>query len=353
MTKKLAIDCSKLNDKYFTGTHRFLVSFLEQVVTNSSFRFTFYFKETPKQDFSFLKYGEVLVLGEGAFYTQFKLLKELSKYDYFMFPWQTCPILGFMFRKRLIGIIHDVGFSTISRITTFFTQFVCGKVFSVSETTAKKLLTKSVVLGEGVSKNIFYKIKPKELEKYKKDPKSMKDYDIPSDFILSLGRVEKRKNVYNNLRAFAIVKKYYPKLKYIFVGNMVEDESLLYSFVKSLGIEKSDVIFMKFLGDNEVNVFLNSMDLMLFTPFEEGFGLPVVEAYAVGKPVVLSNIDVFQNFKVSKKQFVAPNNPESIAEGIIMCLKDSSSFYQDTVALSILKRFSWENSAKVFFRVIK
>ena len=353
MTKKLAVDCSKLNDKYLTGTHRFLVSFLDQLVSNTSFRFTFFFKETPKQEFSFLKSGNVVVIGDGAFYTQLKLLKELIQYDYFVFPWQTCPFLGFIFRKRLIGIIHDTGFSTISKITTFFTQFVCGTVFSVSETTAKKLFTKSIVLGEGVSKNIFYKIKPKELEKYKKESKSMKNYDIPYDFILSLGRVEKRKNVYNNLRAFSIVKKYYPKLKYIFIGNLVEDENLLYSFVKSLGIEKIDVIFMKFLEDSDVNVLLNSMNLMLFTPYEEGFGLPVVEAYSVGKPVVLSNIEVFQNFKVSKKQFVDPHNPESIAEGVIMCLKDSSNFYQETVALSVLKRFSWENSAKVFFKVIK
>ena len=92
---------------------------------------------------------------------------------------------------------------------------------------------------------------------------------------------------------------------------------------------------------------------MLFTPFDEGFGLPVVEAYSVGKPVVLSNIDVFQTFKISKNQFVDPNNPESIAEGVVLCLKDSSKFFDDSIAVSILKRFSWENYAKVFFKAIK
>lgn len=353
MTKKIAIDCSKLSDKYLTGTHRFLASFLDEVVKNSNFEYFFYFKDIPEHDFNFLKSGKVISLGDKPFYTQLRLLNELYKYDYFVFPWQTCPFLGFVFRNKIIGIVHDTGFSVIPKITTFFTQFVCGKIFSVSESTAKKLLVKSVVLGEGVSEDIFYKIKPKELDIQRKAFNSMKENDIPSNFILSLGRVEKRKNVYNNLRAFGIVKKYYPKLKYLFIGNMVEDENLLYSFVKSLGIDKQDIVFKKFLSDKDLNVYLNCMNLMLFTPFEEGFGLPVIEAYAVGKPVVLSDIDVFQGFKVSKKQFVDPNNPESIAEGIIMCLKDSSKFYEESVALSILKRFSWKNSTRVFFKVIK
>jgi glycosyltransferase involved in cell wall biosynthesis len=354
MIKKLAVDCSRLNDKYLTGTHRFLVGFLNEIVKNDSvgrqkgFEYTFFFKEQPSDEkFDFIKYGKVVILGNKPFYTQLMLLKELSKFDFFIFPWQTCPFLGFLNRKKMVAIIHDSGFSSISKVTTFFTQLICGKVFSVSETTAKKLVVKSTVLGEGVDSKVFYKIKNKELEKYKKD------YDIPSNFILSLGRVEKRKNIYNNLRAFSIVKKYYPKLKYVFIGNIVEDENLLYSFIKSLGIEKQDVVFKRFVEDVQLNIYLNSMNLMLFTPFDEGFGLPVVEAYSVGKPVVLSNIDVFQTFKISKNQFVDPNNPESIAEGVVLCLKDSSKFFDDSIAVSILKRFSWENSAKVFFKAIK
>lgn len=347
MKLKIAFDCSRLSDKHPSGTHRFLLNFLNTLTRYDDFEFTFFFKVRPNlEENKFLSKGQVIVLENEKFYTQFGLLKYLDSYDYFIFPWQTCPFLGFLNRNKIVSIIHDSGFSLKSKITTFLTQFSSGKVFSVSEATAKKLFVPSIVLGEGVSREIFYKIKSKELFKLKQD------YNIPEFFILSLGRVENRKNYVNNIKAFSLVKKYYPKLKYIFIGNILEDENKIYSLIDSLKIPRSEVVFKKFLSDYELNVYLNCMELLLFTPFEEGFGLPLLEAYSVGKPAVISKIRAFKNMKINDKQWCNPHDYKKIAEKVSLCLKDNASFYNHEIVKEILHINSWENSVRNFIKNI-
>jgi glycosyltransferase involved in cell wall biosynthesis len=345
MKLKLAIDCSRLTDKYPSGTHRFLLNFLNTLSRDYNYDLTFFFREKPKiRDMNFIEKGKVIVLENENFFTQIGILKHLEDYDYFVFPWQTCPFLGFMYKKKIISIIHDSGFSLRSKVTTFLTQMCSGKVFSVSEATAEKLVVPSVVLGEGVSTDIFYRLKSKEVYNLRERLK------VPNFFILSLGRVEKRKNIYNNLKAFKEVKKYYPKLKYVFIGKIIEDENKIYSFIASLNIPRSEIVFKNFVSDYDLNVYLNSTELLLFTPFEEGFGLPLLEAYSVGKPAVISKIPAFKDLKISDKQMCDPEDIEKIAEKVCLCLKDTASFYNQEKVKSILNRNSWENCVKIFVK---
>ena len=224
--KSIAIDCSKLNTLYKTGTHRFLIGFLNELTLNKDYKFYFYVngKDTNIKEFPFSKKGEVVALNYRFFYTQLGLLKELTKYDYFLFPWQTLPFLGFFSRAKKLSIIHDLGYSLTSFLTTIGTQLVSDAVFSVSESTATKLFRKSIVIGEGVDQRIFFPIPSIELKN------KAKDLDIPAFFILSVGRIEKRKNIYNNLIAFSKIVKLYPNLKYVFIGKFVESEEKIYSF---------------------------------------------------------------------------------------------------------------------------
>jgi len=347
MKIKVAFDCSKLTDKFPSGTHRFLFNFLTTLCKENQYDLTFFFKERPDlNEFKFLSEGKVVVLENEKFYTQLGLLKHLNYYDYFVFPWQTCPFFGFFQRQKIVSIIHDSGFSLKSKITTFLTQICSGKVFSVSEATAKILIVPSIVLGEGVSNEIFYKIKSKELFKLKQN------LNIPEFFILSLGRVESRKNFVNNIKAFKVLKKFYPRLKYIFIGKIVEDENKIHSLINNLKIPRGDIVFKNFVPDFELNVYLNSMELLLFTPFEEGFGLPLLEAYSVGKPAVISKINSFENMIISDKQWCNPSNFERIAEKVALCLKDNSNFFNQSVAKEILNKNSWENSVRNFVKNI-
>lgn len=344
MKKTIAVDCSKLNNSYKTGTHRFLIGFLNELVKNKNFDYFFYINNSGEnlKDFEFTKKGKIIAVPYSFGYTQLGLLKELNKYDYFIFPWQTIPFLGFFSKSKKISIIHDSGFSLKSKITTFLTQIVSDQVFSVSSYTAKNLFRKSIVIGEGVDTSLFYPLDVADLKKYSKE------LNIPNFFILSLGRIEIRKNIYNNLLAFAKIKNYYPNLKYVFIGGFVGDEEKIYSFMGELGLTREEVLFKKNISDFELNVYLNLMEFLVFTSLEEGFGLPVLEAYAVQKPVLLSKIEQLAEFKLSAKQYVDPYNVPAISEKMIKFLKKEHGIESKKEYKEILNQFTWKRCVENF-----
>lgn len=349
MKKSIGIDCSKLNNPYKTGTHRFLVGFLNELVKNDEFEYFFYVNKDGDflKQFSFAKKGKVICLNYPFLYTQIGLLKSLKNHDFFLFPWQTLPFLGIWGGCKKVSIIHDLGYSLNSKITTFFTQLISDKIYSVSSSTAKGLFRSSLVIGEGVDGNLFYPIPSAELKT------KVRQLDLPNFFILSVGRVEKRKNVYNNIKAFSKLKKYYPNLKYIFIGNYIEDEKKIYSLIKDLGMNDGEILFKNNISDSELNIYLNSMEFLVFTSLEEGFGLPVLEAYSVQKPVLLSKIEQLAEFKISANQFVDPNNVSEISEKMIKFLKKDHGIKSKKDYKEILSKFSWKRSAETFIKGLK
>jgi len=340
---KIAVECSKLNTDKKTGTHRFLIGFLEELSLRKDISITFYFNKLDKNlvNYKFLKKGSVVTLNQEN-YTQLGLLKELNKYDYFVFPWQTVPVLNFLYGGNVIAIIHDLGFTFKTKLFTFLALIFSKKLFSVSKTTADRLFRKSVLITEGVDSRIFYKIKEVEL------PKLKKQYNVPEKFLLSVGRIEERKNIFNNLEAFSKISKFYPSLKYCFIGNFELEEKIIYSFIDKLEIDRNQVVFKDYVSDEELNVYLNSCELLIFTSQHEGFGLPVLEAYAVGKWVILSKIQQLADLSLTAKQLVDQNNPKEIAESIVYFLSNKLKLKKDFLPENLLNTHSWKNSVDLF-----
>jgi len=349
MKKSIGIDCSKLNNPYKTGTHRFLVGFLNELVKNDEFEYFFYVNKDGDflKQFSFAKKGKVICLNYPFLYTQIGLLKSLKNHDFFLFPWQTLPFLGMLNSCKKVSIIHDLGYSTNARITTFFTQLISDKIYSVSASTAKSLFRSSIVIGEGVDTSLFYPIPSAELKI------KAQQLDLPNFFILSVGRVEKRKNVYNNIKAFSKLKKFYPNLKYIFIGNFENNEEKIYSLVSELGLSREEIVFKNYVSDFELNIYLNKMEFLVFTSFDEGFGLPVLEAYSVQKPVLLSNIQQLADFKLSANQLADPFSVDAISEKMIKFLKRQHGIDSKKAYKEVLSRFSWKKTLEIFVNNLK
>jgi glycosyltransferase involved in cell wall biosynthesis len=348
MRKKIAIDCSRLQDETYTGTHRFLIGFLGEVAKNKNYEFYFYFSQLPTKltKHRFFKLGHIKIVKKRP-YTQLGLLLELGKYDYFVFPWQTLPVFSIFSRCITVGIIHDLGFSTKTKFFTFLTFFISKKLFSVSQSTRSQIPRASFFIGEGVDSSIFKVLDTEEILKL--DHK----FSFDSKFILSIGRIEERKNIFNNLKAFKIVHKSYPNLKYLFVGKFVISEEKIYSFLDDIKLDRDTIVFKKFITDEELNYYLNKCELTVFTSLDEGFGLPVIESYRIRKPVILSKIQALAELGLSAKQFADQNDPEDIAQKILYYLKSMNKEMSHLDYEKILKYYTWENSASRFFEGLK
>ncbi len=64
-------------------------------------------------------------------------------------------------------------------------------------------------------------------------------------------------------------------------------------------------------------------DLLVFPSLHEGFGLPIIEAQAMGRPVVTSNIDPMPEVAGPGACLVDPSEPESIRDGVKRIIEDA------------------------------
>lgn len=81
--------------------------------------------------------------------------------------------------------------------------------------------------------------------------------------------------------------------KLIIGGNGPELEKL-----KKMANGDERVEFLGFVSDDEMNIFYNSLDLFVFPTSIEGYGMPIVEAMACGKPVItLDDAEIPSNLK--------------------------------------------------------
>jgi len=127
---------------------------------------------------------------------------------------------------------------------------------------------------------------------------------------------------------------------------------LSYQQIESLrifGIEYSSV---SNISDAEVVEEYRLCDMLVFASTYEGFGLPIVEAQATGRPVVTSNILSMPEVAGGAACLVDPFNVASIREGIAKVIQDSSyREYLVRLGFENVKRFQPENIAKNYLDI--
>lgn len=83
------------------------------------------------------------------------------------------------------------------------------------------------------------------------------------------------------------------------------------------------------VSDQKLRELYESSDVVLFASLYEGFGLPIIEAQAIGRPVVTSNICSMPEVAGDAACLVDPYQSESIRAGILRVVNDRA--YRDTL----------------------
>jgi glycosyltransferase involved in cell wall biosynthesis len=95
------------------------------------------------------------------------------------------------------------------------------------------------------------------------------------------------------------------------------------------------------LSDAEVAGKYREADLVVFCSTFEGFGMPIIEAQAVGRPVVTSNIEPMSEVAGGAACLVDPYDDHSMREGILRVIEEPA-YREDLVRRGFenVKRFS-------------
>jgi len=108
------------------------------------------------------------------------------------------------------------------------------------------------------------------------------------------------------------------------------------------------------LTDEQVYERYVASDILFNASFYEGFGMPIIEAQAVGRPVITSNIGAMKEVAANSAILVDPNKPEEIAAAILKLAKDKT-YYDQLVALGKenASKYHYETVAKQYLEVYR
>ena len=137
--------------------------------------------------------------------------------------------------------------------------------------------------------------------------------------ILFVGRLERRKGFDFLLKAYRWVRREIPDSRLIVVGPGIRLRHKYEKRVRQSGLEE-DVIFIGRVADDELPRYYKTADIFCSPATgRESFGIVLLEAMAVGKPIVASNIDGYASVVTHGDEglLVPPKNVEMLAQALV------------------------------------
>jgi len=141
--------------------------------------------------------------------------------------------------------------------------------------------------------------------------KTLKKYQIKKPFILTVGKIEPRKNLKRLINAFKKTKLNDAHL--IIVGPKGWNSSNFQLPTSNF----QNIKFLGFIPDKDLYSLYSSALFFIYPSIYEGFGYPVVEAMKIGCPVATSNTSSLKEIAENVALLFNPYDEGSIAESII------------------------------------
>ncbi len=303
--------------------------------------------------------AKVIVIPFKKFWHKLRLPLALLKYrpNFFL-------EIGYMlpaFAPRSVCLIHDLASKHFPEAYTPIQKYLLEQTFK------KALGSYAIIFISKNSQSDFAKFYPKfqgksyvvypgyDKKLFKKISKQKDILHLKSRYILYLGRLEKRKNVKNLIKAYEILRRKRDfSIKLVLAGNKGFGFAEIQREINSLDAKiKSDIIMSGYIPEKNLPHLYAGADLFVFPSFYEGFGIPILEAMACRIPVVCSKNSSMPEAAGSSVQYFDPYVPEDIAKKISNVLTNQK-LRQKMIAESQkqIKKFSYEKMATSVLKVI-
>lgn len=207
-----------------------------------------------------------------------------------------------------------------------------------------------VVIPEAVDTNLFRRYTQEEaLPVFQK-------YRLGTNFFLVVGRLEKKKNITNLIRAFELFKSRRgigDPFELVFVGEPGWGYGEMKKYFE-LSSYKAQIRQLGYVADEEVAQLMSQAIAYLFPSWYEGFGIPNLEAMAAGTVLVSSDIPAHREVVGDAGLLVPPEEPEAWAHALERIVKDGT-LRTGLIAKGAerIKQFSWQKTAERTWEVLK
>lgn len=254
--------------------------------------------------------------------------------DVLLVPAHTVP---WIHPARTVVVIHGLEFETcpeaypkLSRqMMRFFVRRSCqwaSTLIAVSESTKRDVVrlyrvpeTKIHVVHEGVNTPGVARHDFITHDVTLQDPVVTSEGYSSSEtrpYFLFVGRLERRKNIVRMIHAFRLFKKRCgTKHQLLLAGKPGYGYADIVAVRKGVA-DSSDIIELGYVSEEKKWTLLQNADAFLFPSLAEGFGLPVLEAGALGVPALISDIPALREVAGDGAVLADPLDVESIAQGM-------------------------------------
>lgn len=371
---KIAIQASDLDHPRIDGTRVYILNLLKSFgMLDKADDFLIYHKgefnpalEPPK----FPNYD--LISKKFPFcWTQTRFAYEIwkDKPDVLWMPMQALPILR---RKKLKTVItvHDLAFKIFPecfpaadlRRLNFYSDYAiknATKIIAVSESTKNDILKfypevdakKIRVIHHGFDAELFQKdYSQEELKEVYTRYKILN-----TRYLLYVGAIQPRKNLILFVEAFEKLKNNPENrdLKLVLAGESAwQSEKTLLAVGNSSC--SSDIVLTGRVGFSDLAKLFQGAEVFVFPSLYEGFGIPVLEAFASSVPAIVARNSSLTEVGGDAALYFQDNDADDLAEKIRLILSDRD--FRDNMikkGREQIKNFSWEKCAKETLKFIK
>lgn len=172
---------------------------------------------------------------------------------------------------------------------------------------------------------------------------------LPRDYLLTVAGPEPRKGLPQLLRALTLPGAL--ELPLVVVGPQAWGETTINALVADAGVPPSRVIALGNVTDKDLALTLSRATTFVFPSLDEGFGLPIVEAFHFGIPVIHSDapalVEVAGGAGVAVEREPLADYPERLADALGRVHGDTH--LRERLAVQSRDRaraFSWRDSAE-------
>ncbi|MFZ3031410.1 MAG: glycosyltransferase family 1 protein [Candidatus Moraniibacteriota bacterium] len=361
---RVAIQASDLDHHRIDGTRVYLKELLKRFGTLSSeTEFTLYHRGVfnpllaPPTLENYT--AQTLSFPWAWMQTRFALELFLKRPEKLFLPIQAAP---FFLPKpiEVTATIHDLAFrrfpETFPRRDLWKLNFMletavkrADKLIAVSESTKRDLLEFFPDLPESRVKVIHHGFDGEFFGTRLSDTvlsETLKTFHLQlGTYILYVGALQPRKNLIRLIQAFEQVKKNVPEMKLVLAG---EEAWLSQEIIETWEMSpvRDDIVLPGRVSFETLRVLYQGARMFAFPSLYEGFGLPLLEAFASGVPVLTADNSSLTEVAGDAALYCQAENVGDIAEKLERLWRDET-LRADLVQKGNerLKQFSWDKCA--------
>lgn len=355
----IGIDTSRVTKEKLTGTEYYSIEIIQNLAKiDSQNRYLLYAQYDPNRRLGKLPENfQTKVMPFPRLWSQVRLSWEMlfKKPDVLFVPSHTVPIIH---PKNTVVTLHDLGFKHFPELYSKEEFAYHNWTMNYSSQHSAEIITPSEFTRQDLIKT--YALDPKKIhvvwhgfnkDRFKPDPKVKK-----KPYILFIGRIEEKKNIRNMIKAYGLLRQEAKTShQLVLAGSPGFGYEGIKAEISKLPADiQKDIIETGYISEADYTHRLQEADIFLFTTNFEGFGMPIVEAFACGTPVVTSNVSSMPEIAGNAAMIVDPHKPLEIASALSKLISNESlkkSYILKGRVRSGL--FSWEKAARETLAVLE